>query len=102
MGFLKKLLGGSKNRGGSSDAEGFFIFVQCDNCDKRVRLRVNKNYDLNRTEDGFIWHKTIVDSRCFRPMPTEIRFDSRYQVTQAEISGGHSISRHEFEEPEGN
>jgi hypothetical protein len=102
MGFLRKLFGGDKpKRSGKVDADGFFMYVQCDNCGKGVRLRINKSYDLNRTGTGFVWHKTIVDSRCFRPMPTVVHFDGRYQVTNAEIAGGHTISREEYEAPDG-
>lgn len=79
------------------DPEGFFFYVQCDNCGKAVRLRINKQWDLNRSDLGYVWHKTIVDSRCFRPMPTVVHFDSRYNVARAEIQGGHVISMAEYE-----
>lgn len=100
MGFLKKLFGGESRSSGGTDSEGFFFYVQCDKCDERVRLRIHKHHDLNQADEGFIWHKTIVDSRCFRPMPTVVHFDARYQLVNADIDGGHVISQAEYEAAE--
>jgi len=98
MSFLRKLFGsGEPTRPRDEDSEGFFVYVQCDNCGQALRLRIHKHHDLNYAEDGYVWHKTIVDSRCFRPMTTVAYFDSRYQLTKAEIEGGRFISQAEFE-----
>lgn len=98
MGFLRKLFGGEQSgaRGGS-DPDGFFLYVQCDNCSKAVRLRVDRKHDLNLSDEGYVWHKTIVDSKCFRPMPTVVKFDRSYNMTHWEIEGGHYIDREEYE-----
>jgi hypothetical protein len=101
MGFLKKLFGGGdSSSSGRGDSDGFFLYVQCDHCQKKVRLRLNKRYDLNHTGDGYVWHKTIVDSRCFRPMAAVVHFDARLNPSKQEIEGGRFISRAEFEEAE--
>ena len=101
MGFLKKLFGGG-SEGGSSDAgqDGFFVYVQCDHCQKKVRLRIIKGHDLNFAGDGFVWHKTIVDSRCFQQIPAVVHFDRNLNMTNAEISGGHFITKEEYDQPE--
>ena len=97
MGFLKRLFGGEgSSKGKSSDSEGFFFYVQCDNCGKKVRLRILKQYELNYSGDGYVWHKTIVDSRCFREIPAVVQFDRNYNVTNADINGGRQISREEY------
>ena len=90
MGFLKRLFG-SSNRP-YVDTQGVYFYVRCDNCNAVVRLRADKQHDLNREPNGFVWHKTIVDSRCFRPMRTVVHLDSGYHVTDVEIEGGHYIS----------
>jgi hypothetical protein len=92
--FLRKLLGG----GGSStgDPHGLFFYVQCQRCGATVRLHVHKLHDLNREDDRFVWRKTIVDSRCFKPIPTTVTFDSRYQIMHQEIDGGRYITAEEF------
>ncbi|RIK20177.1 MAG: hypothetical protein DCC51_07840 [Anaerolineae bacterium] len=101
MGFLKKIFGssGQDNRptSGSSDSQGIYFYVQCDRCGAPVRLRADKQYDLINESGGYVWHKTIVDSRCFRPMPTVVYLNSAYEVTSHEITGGRYITREEYE-----
>jgi len=101
MGFLKKLFGGgSGSSSGSSDKDGFFVYVQCDQCQQKVRLRIIKGHDLNYSEDGYVWHKTIVDSRCFQQIPTVVHFDRNLNMISQDIDGGHFITKAEFEQPE--
>lgn len=98
MGFLSKLFGGKNQpEKTNSDSSGFFFYVQCDNCGMKVRLRILKQYELNYSGDGYVWHKTIIDSRCFQEIPTVVHFDRNYNVTNADINGGHQISKEEFE-----
>lgn len=95
MGFLKRLLGGDQQEDkqqGYVDKDGLYLYVQCDNCGSCVRMRIDKQYELERDENRFVWHKTIVDSRCFRRMPTVVTFDAKYAVVNAEITGGHYVS----------
>lgn len=99
MGFLRRLFGG-ENKGAQEDTRGLYFYVLCHHCGARVRLRADKEYDLNRTDDGFVWHKTIVDSKCFRPMPAVVHLDRNYEVLSAEIEGGEFISREAYEAPE--
>ena len=96
MGFLKKLFGGEKKSGEYVDKRGVYFYVRCDNCGTISRLRADKEYDLSREGDGFVWHKTIVDNRCFRPMATVVTLDGAYQVTHAEISGGEYVSEEDY------
>lgn len=98
MGFLKRLFGGEKENkeSGYVDKTGIYFYVQCDNCGTCVRLRADKEHDLMREDNGFTWHKTIVDSRCFRPMPTIVVLNNKYEISDAEISGGQYISEAEY------
>jgi hypothetical protein len=98
MGFLKKLLGGDRPEQPYVDKDGIYLYVQCDRCGTAVRLRADKQYDLVNEEGGFVWHKTIVDNRCFRPMPTVVRFNRDYEVVAEEITGGHYITEAEYQE----
>ncbi len=102
MGFLKKLFGGgnaNENQSGSApaDPQGLYFYVQCDRCGAPVRLRADKQYDLLNESNGYTWHKTIVDNRCFRPMPTVVHLNQAYEMVSHEISGGHYISQDEYE-----
>ena len=101
MGFLKKLFGGDRaSSSGGSDKNGFFVYVQCDRCQQKVRLRIIKQHDLNYSGDGFVWHKTIVDSRCFQQIPAVVHFDRNLNMVSQDIDGGHFITEAEFEQPE--
>lgn len=101
MGFLKKLFGGSdrptRDAATSTDPQGIYFYVQCDNCGAPVRLRADKQYDLINEGDGFVWHKTIVDNRCFRPMPTVVHLNAAYEMTAHEITGGRYITAEVYE-----
>jgi len=97
MGFLQKLFGGEKREKKYVDKTGLYFYVQCDNCGAAVRVRADKQHDLLREDAGYVWHKTIVDSKCFRRMPTVVRMDRNYEVTTAEIEGGRYITEAEYE-----
>ncbi len=104
MGFLKKLLGGSDRpesksspSASNADPQGVYFYVQCDRCGAPVRLRADKQHDLLNEGNGYTWHKTIVDNRCFRPMPTVVTLNANYEMTAQEITGGRYITREEYE-----
>ena len=95
MGFLQKLFGNDE-----PEEEGFFVYVQCDQCGAKVRSRIHKEYDLVRAGDGYDWHKTIVDSRCFQRIPTVAHFDRDFNLVNADIQGGRFITKEEYEAEE--
>jgi hypothetical protein len=98
MGFLKKLFGGGEKKAGEYvDTRGVYFYVRCHHCGMISRLRADKEYDLIREGDGFVWHKTVVDNRCFKPMPTVVTLDKAYQITHAEITGGEYVSQEEYQ-----
>lgn len=101
MGFLKKLLGGGEQKSRPDqtyvDTQGVYFYVQCDRCGAPVRLRADKQHDLLNEGNGFVWHKTIVDNRCFRPMPTVVYLNSAYEMVTHEITGGRYITQDEYE-----
>lgn len=95
MGFLQKLFGGKPKE--HVDTAGLYFYARCDHCGTIVRVRANKQSDLSRDNGGFVWHKTIVDNRCFRRMQTVVHFDGRYNVTSAELTGGTYVTEAEYE-----
>jgi hypothetical protein len=99
MGFLKKLFGGGEPKK-YVDTQGIYFFVECSNCGSRVKVRADKQHDLQNTGDGYEWHKTIVDSRCFRRMRTVVQLDSGYQMISHEISGGRYMTEAEYQAAE--
>lgn len=99
MGFLRRLFGGDK-KSAEGDTQGIYFYVQCNQCGSKVRVRADKQYDLNRTDDGYVWHKTIMDSKCFRQIPTVVHLDANYNVVSAEIDGGEYITQEAYESSE--
>jgi hypothetical protein len=96
MGFLKRLLGLEAKDQPYVDKDGVYLYVLCDNCGTPVRVRADKQYDLVNESGRYSWHKTIVDNRCFRPMPTVVRFNTDYEVVEEEITGGRYITEEEY------
>lgn len=95
MGFLKKLFGGGEPKK-YVDTQGVYFFVECANCGARVRVRADKQHDLQNTGNGYEWHKTIVDSRCFRRMQAVVQLDANYQMTSHEITGGRFMTEEAY------
>lgn len=98
MGFLKRLFGSEKDAGEYVDRQGIYFYVQCDRCGTIVRLRADKQYDLENTGAGYTWHKTIVDNKCFRPMPAVVQLNANYEVASAEIGNGRFVTQADYEQ----
>lgn len=101
MGFIKKLFGGKddgeRREKTNTDPQGVYFYVLCERCGTPVRVRADKHYDLINEAGGYIWHKTIVDNRCFRPMPTVVHLNGSYEMVNHEITGGRYITEQEYE-----
>ncbi|MCL4870190.1 MAG: hypothetical protein KJ063_14590 [Anaerolineae bacterium] len=99
MGFLRRLFGGQEKPppDNPGDPDGVYFYVQCDHCQTAVRVRADRKHDFNQEGGQYSWHKVIVDSKCFRRMPTVVHLDSQFNVISAEIQGGRYISKAEYE-----
>ena len=42
--------------------------------------------------------KTIIGSRCYKPMEAEIEFDNRYRIIKSTVKNGKLIPRSEYNE----
>ena len=101
---LKRLL----RAGSTGDRDdGIYVFVRCDRCGDRVRVRLNPQADLQQEfEDrdgvsGYSVRKMIVDQRCFRPIELSMRFDNARREIAREIHGGTFITGEEYENATG-
>jgi len=103
MGFLDKVLGrGREIR--PSDPHGIYVYVKCDNCGEKLRIRADKRHDLMRDyeTDELIWKKEIMDARCFQIMYATVVFDGAHHVRSRAIEGqGHFITEEEYLEVPG-
>ena len=93
MDFLKRLFGGGEYK----DTQGIYFYAECGNCGTIVQVRADKQYDLNRVEGGYEWHKTIVDNRCFRPMQATVRLNRDYEVEHAALDNGRFVTEAEYQ-----
>ena len=97
MGFLRKLFGGGKSSQ-PVDKNGIYLYFRGKRAaDAVTKVRADKQHDLNRTDSGFVWHKTIVDSKYFSRIQAVVYFDGNYQVTNADLDGGEMITKEEFD-----
>ena len=101
---IKSALGFGGAGGASGDRNVMFLYVRCTRCRDVVRVRVNMANEPAQefaeggdTVDGYVLNKTIVDSRCFRPIPVTIRFDVRRREQGREIEGGEFVGQEEFD-----
>lgn len=107
MGFLNKLFGiggqgaSSKDSKTIQDGNGLFIFIQCNRCGEKIKLRLRKTDELQRLENNqngasFFVKKMVMGSNCFNRMESTIEFDARYNVVHSEIENGKLLSVAEF------
>lgn len=95
--FLRKLF---VQKDSHSD-ELIWIYTQCDQCGEKFRTVIQKNHDLTPTyqKEGpaYILRKEIIGSSCHNRINLTIKFDQNYNRLSEEITGGHFISKEEYE-----
>lgn len=90
MGFLAKILGKP------IEDTALWLYVRCNRCGAKTRVRISLANDLSMEEDGFILRKDIMDSHCLQLMRAELHFDERRRVVSRELAGGEFISAEEW------
>jgi len=97
MGLLNRLasLFSSKSTKVSDDA--LHIYVECARCKSIVHVRLDRRHDISQGEGGYFVRKEIMDSKCFRLMAAELKFDSAYRIQSQEVQGGRLVSKEEFD-----
>lgn len=86
---FKKLFGKKPQKGG--DDRGIYMHIACGKCEKVLRIRADKQHDLNRDGGSYFWRKTIVCDKCFHRMHTDVTFDSKYTITSSDIDSGRYV-----------
>ncbi len=103
MSFLKRLssmlTGGAP---GERDRDAFWLYVRCDRCGEKLRLRVDRKFEIHPDYDqgGYVLRKEIMDGRCFQLMYAEIHFDPAWNITSRDLHGeGTFLTPEEFATP---
>lgn len=89
MNFFKKLF---QKKIEQPKDNGIYLNVQCGKCKSVMRVRIDKQYDINNDEEGRVWRKTLVCDRCYQKMRTEIVFDQQFGIISQEINNGAYLS----------
>jgi hypothetical protein len=112
MSIFRKLFGGLFGAGGakkddSAGSSAFWLYVQCDRCGEKIRVRVSREHDLSADFDGggdmpsgFYTHKEIIGRNCFNRIQVDLTFNSGRVQTEQTIRGGKFITREEYEASE--
>jgi hypothetical protein len=95
--FFKKLFGKEKE-----DFSGFiWIYTKCDKCGEKFRTLIRKYNDLTPTykDDGpaFILNKELIGASCPNRINLHLEFDRGYHKISEEITGGHFITKEEYQ-----
>lgn len=100
MGFFKKL---SQLLSGSSAAEKrvYWLYVQCDRCQEKLRTRVDLYNDLSpiyeESYTTYFCRKVIMgQDHCFQKIEVELSFAPNRHLVSREIKGGRFISEQDY------
>ena len=58
MGFFKRLFGGGQSE--YVDKTGIYLYARCANCGAVVRVRADKQHDLNQDGSGFTFLPSVL------------------------------------------
>jgi hypothetical protein len=100
--FFKNLIS-RLTTGGGKDDYLYWVYVQCERCQEKIRFHVDMRNDLSiqygRTEkeDIYFTRKSVVGRQgCFQAMDVELTFDKDRRLLDKQISGGRFISEEEY------
>ena len=98
MGILKRLFGGGEPR----DRDAIWLYVRCDYCGQKLKIRVDRRFDLQRDYErgGYRLDKSIMDGTCFSRMMARVHFDSGQRIISQELEGGTFLTHEEYEREE--
>jgi len=95
--FIRKLFGKKE----ADSSEILWIYSQCDKCGEKFRTLIRKYNDLTPTykNEGpaFILRKELIGASCPNRINLHLKFDHSYRKISEEISGGHFISKEEYQ-----
>ncbi len=97
MQLFKKLfqgMGGKGNSPQNADPNGIIYYVKGRKCGAITRVRIDRNNELSRSDDGdgFVLHKVIVDSKCFGKTEITITYDGNYREVERQIVDGEFVT----------
>lgn len=102
MSFLKDLFSRFA-AGGPKDAHLYWVYVQCDRCQEKIRFHVDMRNDLSiqygesEKEDVYFTRKRVIGRQgCFQAIDVELTFDRDRRLVNQQITGGRFISEETY------
>ncbi|NJL93149.1 MAG: hypothetical protein HC915_05195 [Anaerolineae bacterium] len=101
MSFLKKLsqtlFGGSAGQPSGADSDGIYLYVRVKRTGEVVQVRLHRGNDLARDDDGQLFvRKVIMGTRSFERVEGTFFFNDRFQLINADLSGGELASEADY------
>lgn len=89
MSFLKRFVNALMGSGSGSSDSGIYVYIRMRRSGEIVRLRLHPGNELSRDDDGRLFvRKLVMGQRSFEQAEAQLYFDDRYNVMDADISGG--------------
>lgn len=96
MSFLKFWRKKPKEKKVREDKGALYLYFQCVKCGEKIRIRVNKQTDLQYSDGLYYLNKEILGNRCPNLIFASLKIDPRYQIISAEVERGKLISEEEY------
>ena len=113
MSFLRRIFGGqpaAPRQSAQEDGSVLWLYVQCDGCGERLRIRVSKAHDLSLAEDtsdemeddeaapseGYRLRKEILGNDCARLMEVRASFDMQRRLVEVTARGCRLLTPEEY------
>ena len=90
----------------SDGPHGVVVFIKCNKCGEKIRLRLRKTSEIVHGEGTkdyeYFVQKVVMGNDCFNKMETRVEFNKAYQVVNWEIAhnAGKLITKSEFDSEE--
>ncbi len=108
MGFFSRLFPGfgrpSSPLFSKSQGNGIWVYLECEKCGEKIKLRLSKSTELQRIEESspnaFYVRKLVMGEKCFTRIEVQLQFDQSYRIMPdlCEINNGTLLTEQEYEE----
>lgn len=99
MSFLARLFGRAAPSGGGTI---IWLYVRCERCGERIRVRINRNtdaqpeYDESGRQTHYMLRKEILGNQCPNLMSVEMQLDNGGRLVEQHAERCVVITEHEY------
>lgn len=77
------------------------IYLQCNDCDDKLKIVLRKGYDISRIykksdKGDYQVKKVAICNDCYSKIPLLIKFNNNYEIIDQEINNGKMITKEEY------